>query len=500
MKVIWIGAVLLGTLALGNAEEAPKIEYKPLSIAALEEFGVLQSGRFGGKTETFTDEWVDHFGAFITQQVVIGENLTFNIGLGGLFQFQKPEVVNAAWGGTQYKNFFVGPTVAEAVYKSASENGSWSLGTGMFPFKYNPNVSNLGEYLFRSGPYPNYIMSGGYAFVGDNQAYLQGMKMNFTRGGFSADLLLLTETGIPPLYDLSLAALLKYSVAEGLLDMTAGAHFKRLLPVHPSRTTRQTRTNSYFDMGGRTYTGKVSYYFEQSNFYGALAAEATLAGNAALAAQHTARQDAYRDTATMVTNWTNPDSAAKYHPGYNYYTQQGVILMAGLALDLKKIITSDVFGPQDLKLYTEAALLGVKDYPIFYEDKAQRMPIMVGFNFPGFKILDLISLEVEYFNSPWINSYEESGSTNEATPALPQGSDRLSSKTAYNDVTTRDNYSWSVLIRKELVRGLNVSGQVARDHIRSVSESFYSGPGIDPNELLRTSKDWYWMLQFSVGI
>ena len=58
----------------------------------------------------------------------------------------------------------------------------------------------------------------------------------------------------------------------------------------------------------------------------------------------------------------------------------------------------------------------------------------------------------------------------------------------------------SIMARRKLMTGLAVSAQFARDHIRSVSEASWAGPGTDPNELLRTSKDWYWMLQFSFGI
>jgi hypothetical protein len=29
-----------------------------------------------------------------------------------------------------------------------------TLGFGVFPFKYNPDVRNLGEYLYRTGTYP----------------------------------------------------------------------------------------------------------------------------------------------------------------------------------------------------------------------------------------------------------------------------------------------------------------------------------------------------------
>ena len=112
MKANWIPALLAGTLAAGFADEAAKIDYKPLSIGALQEFGVLKSGRFGAKP-SFKDEWTDHMGAFLTQEVAAGDRLTIRVGLGGIFEFQKPETLNPNWGGTQYRNFFFGPTTAD---------------------------------------------------------------------------------------------------------------------------------------------------------------------------------------------------------------------------------------------------------------------------------------------------------------------------------------------------------------------------------------------------
>ena len=156
MKAKWLASLILGVVTYGWPEDGDKATYKPLSIAAFNEFGVLQGGRFGSSTTLFRDEWVDHFGTFLTQRVDFGEELTFNVGLGGIFQFQKPEKVSPTWGGTQYKNFYVGPTVAELAYTRPAGGGTFSLSGGLFPFKYNSDASNLGEYLFRSGPYPSY--------------------------------------------------------------------------------------------------------------------------------------------------------------------------------------------------------------------------------------------------------------------------------------------------------------------------------------------------------
>lgn len=513
----WILALLVSTLQIGFAEDGVKIEYKPLSIGALQEFGMLKSGRFGTAPTTFKNEWTDHMGAFLTQEVKASERLTFRIGLGGIFEFQKPEKINPNWGGTQYRNFFVGPTTADLNYSIPLSSSNFSIGLGMFPFKYNPDAANLGEYLFRSGPYPGYIWSGGYSYLGDNQAYLQGMKSHYAMGSFSADILLLTETTFPPLYDLSLAALVKYKIADGLLTLTGGVNFKRLVSIHPSRTSVQSPENAYFTNSNGTWTGNLEYYRQHASFYqtraDSIAAQAdrlnskNTAGDSALATAKLseipalkAQQAKWKANTDSVKWWTVDTANHGPKPSLNYYTQAGIITVASAALDFKKLFSSEYFGPNDMRLYAELALLGIKDYPIFYEKKSERMPLMIGFNFPGFKVFDLISLQAEIYKSAWLNSYAQSVVNNHAVPEIPLGSDGINSAAEYKDITQKDDIYWSLLIRKQLVAGLMLSGQVARDHIRTVSEATWAGPGTDPNEMLYSNKNWYWMLQFSFGI
>ena len=509
-----IGAALLCGVMLTAAfgAEESKMEYKPLAIGALEEFGVLQSGRYGTNPDRFRDDWTDHFGAFVTQTAVVNENLTFNIGLGGLFQYQKKEVVQAGWGGTQYKNFFIGPTVADIVYHSDPKGESgFGIQFGLFPYKYNSTAYNLGEYLFRSGPYPAYFYNGTYALVNSTAAYMQGVKASYYLGNLTADLMLTTETSLPSFYDGSLGAVVKYKVGEGLLDLGAGVNFKHLLPVRPSRTSAKHPNNAYFTRNGVVYTSNPSYYIEQSKFYGRMGD--TLNQMKVIALADSVSNDNRlldKDGNAKIVGWQ--DSTTKLVPGSEFYTQAGMVVMANATLDPKKLFSSDAFGPEDLKIYGEVALLGVKNYPLFYEKRSERMPIMFGFNLPGFKVLDLIALQVEVFKSPWMNSYKqvigESG-INAALPTFGKLADADKSITAFNDISKRDDLAWSLLLKKELVKGAWLSGQLDRDHTRLVSIDTWAGPGVEPTEVLDNgptslanpfSGDWYWMVQFSFGI
>jgi hypothetical protein len=490
------------TGAMAATVEPPvAIRYAPLSIGAFSEFGMLQGGRFGAGG-AFRDEWVDNFGAFMTQSASVDDRWFFNVGIGGIFQFQKPEEINAEWGGTQTRNFFAGPTVADVEYElRPGSDKSWRVGLGLFPYKYNRDAANLGEYLFRSGPYPTYLLTGGYSFVNSASMQLQGLKSRFTAGNFSADVFLLTETTMPPLYDLSLAAVTRYRALDGLLDLGAGVNFKRIVPIRPSRTKVQSPDNAWFrGPDGVNYSGDDVYYMNASDFYAARLNEAATAADSAYYLPRAQDAKARLDS---VRAWINPASPGYIAPDYEYYTQSGVVLNATVALDLKKLLpASALLGPEDLRLYAEAALLGVQNYPVFYENRMDRVPIMVGINLPGFRILDLIALQGEYFPTPHANSYKSSIESNRATPELIPSSDRLISDRNYGDRFSRDNVAWSLLLRKQVTRGLTFSAQAARDHARMVSHAFYAGPGLAPNAIFYAAdrNNWYWMAQLSFGI
>lgn len=485
------GLMVLGAGILAGAYgEDVNVEHKPLAFGGFSEFGLLRSGQYG-ETD-FKNEWVDHFGAYVAQTALIGDNLAFDVGIGGVFEYQKREVISAQWGGTQYKNFFVGPAVADIRYGAAARDGEgFGLQFGMFDYKYNADASNLGEYLFRSGTYPGYVTSGGFWFVNNNSVQLQGLRAGYGAGALKADFFLITETSMPALYDISGAAVVGYKVADGLLDLGAGLNYKHMIPVKPSRVSPHTPKNAYFTKNGVTYSGKSGMYLQSSTFYKDKAAKdpSNAAHYLELAAADSAR-------AANVTAWM----AAPQDSGIalKYYTQAGLIAMARASLDLKKILASESFGPNDLRLYAEMAILGVQNYPLYYDKITERMPIMAGINLPCFRLLDLLSVQVEYYKSPHLNSYVDLVGNNSAVPTHVSATDLVRSDEEYNDITKHDDLSWSVLAKKAIGGGAFISAQVARDHIRTVSIETWTAP--EPTQVLGRPGDWYWMLQFGFGI
>lgn len=497
MKTVRTSHALILGLALQGAAwaEDGKPEYLPLAFGGFSEFGLLRSGQYD--TDPFKDEWVDHFGSYVAQTVKVREDLAFDVGLGGVFEYQKREIVQSQWGGTQYKNFFVGPSVADLRYAAAARDGQgFGLQFGMFDYKYNPDALDLGEYLFRSGTYPGYVTSGGFWFVNDNSVPLQGLRAGYGAGNLKADLLLITETSMPALYDFSGAAVVGYTLG-GWLELGAGLNFKHMIPVKPSRTSPRIPANAYFEKNGVTYTGNADVYVQSSGFYKAKGDTATAHGDAARAAAYYQRSAADSAAAENVKAWVaKPDS---FGIALKYYTQQGLIGMARASIDFKKLFGGEgLMGPNDLRLYTEIALLGAKNYPLYYEKIGDRMPIMFGINLPTFRILDLLAVQGEYYHSPYLNSYVELVGTNSATPTHVFATDSVRSREDYGDLARHDDFSWSVQARKNIGGRAYISARAAHDHIRTVSIKTWTAP--EPTQVLGRNKDWYWMLQFGFGI
>src|SRR5690606_10959624 len=183
------------------------------------------------------------------------------------------------------------------------------------------------------------------------------------------------------------------------LDLGVGVNLKRILSVRPSRTTVQTLENAYFKgPDGEYYSGNQAFYRAKADFYAGKQREAANPADSAYYQNQFAAAQAKVDN---VIAWTGQGSA--FSPDYSYFTQSGTILNAMAALDLKKLLPQDLpFGPKDLRVYFEGALLGVKNYPVFYTDWRKRLPLMVGVNLPGFRFLDLIAVQYERFASPYM--------------------------------------------------------------------------------------------------
>jgi hypothetical protein len=310
------------------------------------------------------------------------------------------------------------------------DNITMNAGGGYFPYKYNDDVKNLGEYLFRSSAYPQTLTTEfDYPFARLAGLYLRSeYSDNVNRANL--DILLTTNTEWMAVGDINLSILAAYNFHR-FFEIGAGVSFCSLISVDKNATT-------------------------PSNYY---------------------------------TEYVQGSDTS-------CYTFAGTKLMARATVDPKKFFSWGSLGEQDLKIYTEAALLGVKNYPaalhspIWYMSILERIPIMVGFNFPTFKLLDELALEGEWWGNRYPNSLE--GVVDDGLP-LPY---QANSMPVVDSIKYKnDNYKWSVFGSKTFAKHYRVSFQAASDHMRTFAWDWNRQ---DWEECLRSPHRWYYVLKFGV--
>ena len=331
---------------------------------------------------------------------------------------------------------------ANLTYSLGNSDHPWlSVTAGNFSYDYNPDVKDLGLYLLRGPVYPGVLMSGFKEFDTDTAKGIQtGFKVHHAMGNFTQDLLLLNERVLPPTFDWSLAYVAKYR-AFSALDIGGGVNFYRLIPY-----------SSVLETPGH-----------------------------------------------MSSANRPPNSYQEVAPGDTvFYTHQGIKLMGMFSLDPKRWLPFEKMGSEDFKLYGEVAVLGVKNYGNYYKKIGERIPVMGGFNIPTFGILDLLSVEVEWYGSPYRNDlaligYPPSIVAPWQDPGFGTPSPGPAQPGAYAD-STRDNLKWSLFLQKTVAKHIQFTVQVANDHYRpgQLPTAFVNAVG-GTQAVLTAPSDWYFM-------
>lgn len=344
----------------------------------------------------------------------------------------------------QYRSYYAATMAeAEATLKLGTVSNPYlQITTGIFPYKYNDDARNLGEYLFRTGCYP------GYVFTSFDQPYakLTGLKVSSEIiPNVHQDLLLTTETQVAPIYDWSLSYVINYSVPK-LFELGGGVSFNRLLSVDDNVTSPKIAANRYLTSSGDT----------------------------------------------------------------SYYSFKGTKLMAKASFDPKGLLPEDIaskFGKEDCKIFGEVAVLGVSSYKPYvysgttlvadtsfnyYEKLSERIPVMFGINVPTFKVLDILSLQAEWYGNRFSSAYY--GSITEK--ALPISLDASLAKTSkyYFDYSKND-WKWSVYAKKSIGDNFSLVGQIANDHTHEEIYVNMNNIYYDVNEVFMKNSNWGWNLK-----
>jgi hypothetical protein len=366
---------------------------------------------------------------------------------------------------------------------------SLRIDAGVFAHKYNEYSRDLGEYMFRTWAYPGVIFTGGtYNYMGVNGATVTGLKFSQTLGMFSHDLIASVETEMTPVYDLNLTYMAKFNF-NNILKIGGGVQLARIL----SAGDDDGMTVQYFQYSNGQYyvsgsQGSAYYSSLRQGIVDHLRPPKATAEDTARFLSDSVAQTKDMDTAIAVLERV---STGDLKPSFKDLTAKAIKPVFYFSFDPKPLIGSSIFGAKDLVLYGEAALLGAQNYPVFYNSMMRRVPLMVGFNVPAFKVLDVLSVEMEYYASRWLPTYDAPQNLNGKPNPF------MALQSYYPSDWDKDNIKWSVYAERMLVHGLTISGQMASDHSRSWDWVAF---GKTPWEIYTTPSQFYWSVKLGIKI
>jgi hypothetical protein len=493
---------VIATLSFGRVDITTKNEDINLGINANAWMENGQFVYFFNKGAEKEHQWINRTFVNLGLDAVVKEHIKIELGIEGRMWMNVPK-----GGGTgqavynhRLNSTFIVERACGTYFLGDANNPLFAVTFGRFPYKYNQDVRNLGEYLFRSGTYPAYLINNfDLPF-----ARVTGFKLSNNLGSdwhrLHQDLLLTFETDIPPYYDGSLTYIGDYTLG-GFLTLGAGVQFAHLISVDENQTTPKRV------QGSSSPTTRNLYVVDG-------------------------------DT--------------------GHYTFRGAKVMGRLSFSiigaLRKILSNDLafFGAEDGKIFGELAILGVKSYPrndslnsslvvhnnIYgYDSLKNKIPIAFGLNWPTHPLLsytvapamlalglrkdgqvnskavtlaaasgalsgvglwllekkfnvktglDVLALEFEWYGCTYANNYYNQLGVG------PGQSYPIPDFSPYFDYT-HDNWRWSVYAKKMFADDrFGVVAQLARDHIRTET---IVDEGADLEQALRQPKHFWWMVK-----
>ncbi len=420
-RLTYIPTLLIVFATLSSTASAQESELR-LSGAGWTQIGRIEQSFVGtDQSNNYNDNWMQNAGGQLTLNATFDPAWDGALALGVVGTHLARGAVSEIDHWYPFWVAYVGEARV-SYHNKVSESGTFRMSLGLFPYNYSPDAKNLGVYLTRGYVYPGTLESGfGNVFGG---------QARYEQGGFSNDFVVKSEDQ-KPIYDLSVLDVVNYQVVPGF-EVGAGVNFYRVVAQNSGLTTPG-------QVCGGNY-GQCSYVD-------------TTGGKS--------------DTVTGSLSGTKLMARFHFDPKVVF----GIEKVGSLTL-----------GKQDLVLYGEGALIGVKNYPIYLDEPLRRMPVMLGLNLPAFNQLDFLSIEVEYYASK--NSSNNVGAAfgGAWVPDFKDDADVA-------NYAGRDDWKWSLNLAKTFFGHAQISGQVANDHLRPGGSHDIPWVG---KEALRRPSDWYW--------
>lgn len=495
LNIRWAAVFLAGAACLPTlASETDLIERKPLAIGTKMETGQIVEGEPDINAVDPSKFYLSQIGVNLTQEVTVNHRLEMKVGVGGVFFYSFPNIRGDA--GSQGTKF--GPSVSQAQfnYKFGDPDAPFAnLRVGYFPYKYDPDAKNLGEYLFRSMAYPTFVFTGGWSITDNALAKIQGVELTLSQfgGKLEHDFLLSSERDFRPQGDFTPAYVGTWT--PGAFQFGAGISLYHYFPIEKKRTesremgpetilhfqdfpqfTARPDSESNWGYPGVTVTHARGPVSMTANDLQNLVFEAR---KTLVFSPDSARNLAIADS---VQNSLRADTVT--------LTVRGIKLMARASFDIQKIAPMPFLGENAFKVYAEAALLGVQNQTGFFEKRWERMPVMFGIDLPTFRWLEVLSWEMEYFPSSLPDNFDRMFDYNYI--AYPDYSLLFHS----SDQNRQDDWKWTLYANKKIATGLSLVGQVANDHFRTINRQIlFTG-----QSLMRKPSDWYYVVTVNFGI
>jgi hypothetical protein len=468
------GAVLTAAcLAISAAAQSPGLTSSKLSIRTFLDYGQLVKGSNPNGNEENGDQEIaslplNRMNVSVVQDIA-ADRLDVSAGLSALVWWPYDGGISSD---LKQRIVTVKPMVpvARARWRFGDTAGvSGILQVGSFNYKYNPDARNLGEYLYRSGTYPGFVWSNdGWLLMNRAGNFSHGLLATVSHGHFKHNISLFMEMLYSPVGDFSPGY--DFGYKGSWLDLGGGVVFNHYLPIRPSSLRPRNDENLYVRVkdarpnaaGG---VDTVSYYMPKTEIPNVVMA--------------------------------NPQDTQVVHR----WTSKGLKLMGRASLDLGRLLPKGLRSPEDLRLFGEVAVLGWGNQPFFYEKRSERIPVMLGFNLPTFRLLDLLSLQIEYYKSPfndidYFNSqsipiWKTSFAKDSADRYLTDASGRIIPVADRND-----DLKWSVHAKKIVNKSVTVFAQAASDHFRLTDADYR----VTPVPLTGTPGEWYFLLRLEFAL
>ncbi len=312
---------------------------------------------------------------------------------------------------------------------------SVTIESGLFQYSDNPETKDLGNYMFRSMARPMFV----YTQDDYPWADMQGMRaeIGLLNDKVKLDGIVNFSSRYLPFHDLDIAATASYTPNK-IISILGGVDFEHA--VRFDGFTSDTVDRKYRDM-----KDEAVVIFDPKPLFG---------------------------------NWegcTNP------------------------------LLGGKLFNDEDLKIYGEAAVLGQRDSVIddnpsdsipkpiwFLGMPVQRMPMTLGFNIPTLRLLDYLSLEVEWWKDPypdnWLGAFDNT--------AMQTGLEYIAGP-GVEGLYLQNRVRWALSLDKSISK-FEIKACAASDHV--LYQAFKPDEEGGFEQTLRYHGNWQWWIELRYNL